>query len=177
MLVARDRLDQRALLERVVHERAHAAEDRPRRSTGPARRRVRRSARGSPCRHGTHAVIRVVVAEAEEDEEVEVARVRLDVRRSALGLVGPSASSHVSSSRSECGAANTRSDMPPELGRIALAVDGKAPHRDAVDDLGAGGERVAPRDVVGRARRQHLDLDVPWRDARRCTARAARRRR
>src|SRR5258706_5047583 len=36
----------------------------------------------------------------------------------------------------------------------------KAAYRHAVDTIASGGELVAPRDVVGGAGRQHLDLGV-----------------
>ena len=45
----------------------------------------------------------------------------------------------------------------------ARASTGKRRTVDAVHDLRPGGQRVAPRDVVGRARRQHFDLYVPAR--------------
>ena len=47
--VAGRRLDHRALLRRVVHERAHAAEAPARKSRGRSPDRVPRSARGPPC--------------------------------------------------------------------------------------------------------------------------------
>ena len=78
-LVVRDALDQRALFERVVHERAHAAEDR--RIDAEAERAVALGRRHQDRlrRHRAAAVERVVIAEAEEDEEVVVGFVRLDV--------------------------------------------------------------------------------------------------
>ena len=78
-LVVRHALDQRALFERVVHERADAAEHR--RIDAEAERAValRRRHQDRLRRHRAAAVIRVVIAEAEEDEEVVVGFVRLDV--------------------------------------------------------------------------------------------------
>ena len=50
--------------------------------------------------------------------------------------------------------------QPPEDARIALVLDAKAPDGHAVDRLDAGRQLVPPRDVVGGARGQHLDLGV-----------------
>ena len=78
-LVVRHALNQRALFEGVVHERAHAAEDR-RIDAEPERAVAFRGRHQDRLRrHRAAAVIRVVVAEAEEDEEVVVGFVRLDV--------------------------------------------------------------------------------------------------
>ena len=49
---------------------------------------------------------------------------------------------------------------PTEVIGLAFAADGKPPDRDAVHLLETGVELVAPRDVVGRTGRQHLDLGV-----------------
>ena len=49
----------------------------------------------------------------------------------------------------------------PEETRIALVLHTEPAHRHVVDALDAGRELVAPRDVIGRARREHLDLGVP----------------
>ena len=95
VLVARDRLDHRALFGRVVHQRADAAEDR--REDRQADRRVALGGGHQDRRAGgrAHAVIRVVVAIAEEDAEVVVARRAARCDRPAPGSSGPSASSHV----------------------------------------------------------------------------------
>ena len=75
-------LDERPFLERVVHERPRAAKHRRRRSTGPTagiafgRRHEHRL-----VRHGARAVPRVVVAVAEEHEEVELGRARASMCR------------------------------------------------------------------------------------------------
>src|SRR2546423_1287905 len=42
----------------------------------------------------------------------------------------------------------------------ALFRDAESPHMDAVDRVGAGFERIRPRRVVARARRQPLDVGV-----------------
>ena len=51
--------------------------------------------------------------------------------------------------------------QPAERQRIALVLDPEAAHADAVDRFDAGRQLVPPRDVVGGARGQHLDLGVP----------------
>ena len=63
---------QRALLERVVHERADAAEDRPEDRQPERAVALGRRHEDRLLGHRAHAVVRVVVAEAEEDEEVVV---------------------------------------------------------------------------------------------------------
>ena len=71
VVVARNGLDQRTFLERVVHECAHAAKDG---SKDPEpQRAITLGGRNRRCLgcDRTHSVIRVVIAEAEEDEEVE----------------------------------------------------------------------------------------------------------
>ena len=50
--------------------------------------------------------------------------------------------------------------VAPEDERVALALDRKATHPDAVDVLDAGCQLVAPRDVVAGARGQDFDLGV-----------------
>ena len=47
---------------------------------------------------------------------------------------------------------------PPEHQRIPFALHRKAAHRNVVDAFFAGGQFVAPRDVVGGAGRPHFDL-------------------
>ena len=89
----------RALFERVVHERANATEHR--REDPEAQRAVALGGRHQDGlrRHRAAAVERVVVAEAEKDEEVVVGFVRLDVVDQRRAGPDPSASSHASSSR------------------------------------------------------------------------------
>ena len=48
----------------------------------------------------------------------------------------------------------------PEHDRIALVFDLEPPDRDAVDRLEAYRQIVAPRDVIGGARRQDFDGGV-----------------
>src|SRR4026209_1134158 len=49
-----------------------------------------------------------------------------------------------------------------ELDRISLGGDTETVDRNAVNDVAAFRQLVFPRDVIAmRARRQHLDLDVP----------------
>ena len=70
-MVARNGPDQRTFLERVVHECAHAAKDGSK-DTEPQRAITlgRRNQKSLGCDR-THSVVRVVVTETEEDEEVE----------------------------------------------------------------------------------------------------------
>src|SRR5687767_12719028 len=48
-----------------------------------------------------------------------------------------------------------------ELQRVAFVRHAKPPDGHAFHPLGSGPELVTPCDVVGRARRQHLDVRVP----------------
>ena len=89
----------------------------------PIARRVRRSARESRAVGGrARAVIRVVVAIAEEEAEVVVARHAVRCNRSSAGLVGPSASSQSSSSASECGCVEDALRPAAEHERIAFVL-------------------------------------------------------
>ena len=131
-------------------------------STGRSPRRARPSARESRVPATARAPwIRVVIAVAEEQAVVVVGRRACARWSTSAGLVGPSASSQSSSSPIECGCSKTRSDRRPNSERIALVLHAKAPHRNAVDLSRRPAELVAPRDVVGRARRQDLDVGVP----------------
>ena len=49
---------------------------------------------------------------------------------------------------------------PAEIEGIAFVLDAESADRHAVDRFDAGWQLVAPRDVVGGARGQHLDLGV-----------------
>ena len=111
-LTAAHMLEQRTLLERVVHHRAGAAEHRLEHLQPDGRIALRGRHEHRLGGHGPHAVPRVVVAIAEEDEEVER---RLFSRRCRMraGLVGPSLSSQRSSSASECVRSNTRCESRP----------------------------------------------------------------
>ena len=91
--VARRGLDQRALFERVVHERAHAAEHRPEDRQANRRIALRGRHEHRLVRHRARAVPRVVVAIAEEDEEVELGAPRCSTCSISAGLAGPSLSS------------------------------------------------------------------------------------
>jgi len=160
-LVVGHAVDQRALLERVVHERAHAAEDR-RVDAEPERAVAFRGRHQDRLRrHRAAAVVRVVIAEAEEDEEVVVGFVRLDVfDQRGTGRSFRLEPGELIAERMRFGEDLLRPFR--ELDRIALDRNGKAVHRDAVNDLAARWKFVLPRNVVAmRARGQHLDLDVP----------------
>ena len=159
-LVVRDALDQRLFLERVVHQRANAAEHR--RENGQAQRPVALGGRhqNGLRRHRAAAVERVVIAEAEEDEEVVVGFVRLDVvdERRAGGPFGIEPRQFIAQR------VRLREDLGRplrELDRVALDRHREAVDRNPVDDLQAGWQLVLPRDVIAmRAGREHLDLDV-----------------
>ena len=68
------------------------------------------------------AVPGVVVAVAEEQDEIELRRPHARGSRRARGWPGPSLSSHASSSAIECGCSNTRRDSRPKCMRIALVA-------------------------------------------------------
>ena len=103
---------------------------------------------------------RVVVAVTEEDDEVEgVSRFRqvLDQRRACRALaVEPG---EFIGERVRLLEDSTRSAS--ELERLPFMRNWKASDRNAVDVLDAGGQLVAPRDVIARAGRDDFDLRVP----------------
>ena len=111
-------------------------------------------------RHAAHAVPGVVVAIAEEQEEVEGVGLLADVvdqRRAGRAfaveprdLVGDRVAPLEHLRRSLA-----------EVLRVALARDREAAHRDAVDRLGALGVVRLPGDVVVGAGGQHLDAVPP----------------
>ena len=76
-------------------------------------------------------------------------------------LFGPSALSHFSSSRYECGWLNTRSDQRPNTCGSRGVIDPKPADGNAVHDFHPGRKLVAPRHVVARARREHVNGGVP----------------
>jgi hypothetical protein len=49
---------------------------------------------------------------------------------------------------------------PSEHARIAHLVDAKAVYRNTIDHFSARRIFVAPRDIVARARREHVDVRV-----------------
>ena len=159
-LVLGHALDQRALLVRVVHEGAHAAEHR--RIDAEAQRAVALRGRHQDRlrRHRARAMERVVVAEAEEDEEVVIGFVAADVldevrAGGTFGIEPRQLIAHRMLLREH--------SLRPrrELDRIAVADVLEAVHRNAVHHLLAFGQLVLPRNVIAmRARGQHLDLDV-----------------
>ncbi len=92
--VAGRRLDHRALFGRVVHDGRARRGTPGRRSTGRSPDRAPRSARGRPSPAPRRAPMpRVVVAIAEEDDEVERRRPRGSTCSTSAGLAGPSLSS------------------------------------------------------------------------------------
>ena len=157
--IARRRLDHRPLFVRVVHHGAHALEDRP--EHRQADRRVALGGRDEDgARRGrTHAVVGVVVAIAEEQAVVVLAAVLGEVvdqggRRRTFGVEPVQlVAERVRLLEDAIGPA-------PEEPRIALAFHAKPPHRHAVDRFDPGRQLVAPRHVVGGARRQDLDLGM-----------------
>ena len=159
VLIARHALDHRALFVRVVHERAHAAKHRGKhREPDGGIALSGRHQDGAPRRR-PRAVIRDPVAIAEEQTVVVRAgacRQVIDQRRTVRPFgVHPVelVPERVPVLEHPIGAAG-------EQMRITFVLDAKPPDGYAVDGLDAGGERVPPRDVVGGARRQHLDLCV-----------------
>ena len=82
-------LDQRALLERVVHDGADAAEHRLKDRQADRRIALGRRHEDRLVRHRAGAVPRVVVAVAEEDEEIELVADAADVARRARGSSVP----------------------------------------------------------------------------------------
>ena len=159
-VVAGDGLDHRALLEGVVHEAAHAAEDRAedRQAHRPVALGGRHEER--PGRGGADAVVGVVVTEAEEEEEV-VARLvpadAVDERRRRRPLARQP--------RELVGDGMGRPEHvvrpPAEALRVARSAHGEAPHAHAVHVGLAGRELVPPRDVVAGARGQHVHVGAP----------------
>ena len=159
--VAGRRLDHRALFVRVVHDGAHAAEDR-----AEDRQADRRIALRGRHEHGlagdaARAVERVVVAVAEEDDEVEAGGRSRRGSRPAPGSPALRCRARRARRRSSAACSKTRARPPAELERLAFVRDRKASHRDAVDLLDAGRQLVAPGDVVARAGRDDFDLGVP----------------
>jgi len=158
--VGGDGVDHGALFERVVHDRADAAEHGAEQAHAHGRIPLGRRDEDRLAIHRARAVTGVVVAVAEEDEEVVGLAAPLEVldeRRAGrpfavepLQLVGERVRLVEDADRSA-----------PELLGIPRMPDRKPPHRDAVDRLDARGELVPPRHVVASARGQHLDLVVP----------------
>ena len=158
-LVPRERLDHLAFFGRVVHQRAHTPEDR--REDREANRGVTLGGRNQngATTGRADAVIRVIVAVAEEEAVVVVRRVAPEVaderRRCRTLCVKPGQLVREWMRRVE--------DVPrepPEDQRIAFSLDPKTPHADAVDRLHARRQLVLPRDVVRSARGQDFDLGV-----------------
>ena len=124
----------------------------------------RRVAFGGGDQHGPRAchpeaVIRMVVAVAEEDTVVvgiAVATKMIDQARAGRSLAAQPR--QLGSDRMRLFEDLRR--PPTEHVDVAFPADRKPPDRDAVHPLDTGVELVAPRDVVGRAGRQDLDLDV-----------------
>ena len=156
----RDVPDHRAFLVRVVHEGTHAPEHRAEHREADRRIAFR-------CRHeqraigdGARSVERVPVAIAEEDEPV-VCRPRASrtCRRSA-GLVGPSASSHASSSWMECTRLKTASCRRAKSVTSRWCATGNRRTGTPWIVFDARGQLVRPGDVIARAGRKHLHLMV-----------------
>ena len=169
VVVAGHRLEQRALLGRVVHAARGRRGGSAGRSPARAPRRARRSGtRIALSRHRPRAVIRVVVAQAEEQEEVVVACVLRRCSRISAGLVGPSASSQASSSLSECVCVEDAL-RPARRSRAGSRVvrDRKPAHGDAVHRLVA--RRVA-RWPTRCSRGRRWSAPRPRRGAARCSA-------
>ena len=160
LLVAGDGVNHRPLFGRVVHHRADAAEQRLEdrqadRGVALGGRHEDRARAG-----GARAVVGVVVAVAEE-QAVVVARRRVSRRsRSAPGWSGPRRRASRARRRANGGAGRRDRTASPNTQRIALVLHAEPADRHAVDCLDAGRQLVAPRHVVGRAGRQHLDLAV-----------------
>ena len=176
VVIVRDRLDEPFLFRAVVHQRAHAAEDARRQREAdrfvPLCRRHENGAR----RHRLRAVIRVIVAIAEE-KNVVVSRVRgaqMPQERRALRPFGVEPLQLV-----EMRMRVVEHAIGPaaEHMRIARVIDSKPAHGNAVHHVRARRIVVPPRHVIARARREHLDVGVLRQGARRRSGRAARRRR
>ena len=115
------------------------------------------SVRGRRARDGARTVVRLVVPDAEEDDEVELTSDRRSrVRRP--GLTGPSLSSQSSSSCSEWDRV-TRRDRTPKVADAALARHAEAFDGDAVDLVGAG-RGISSRQV--RWSRAHVVSTRTW---------------
>ena len=155
-----DRLNHRALFGRVVHERADAAEHRL-----EDRQPDRRVALGGrhqdrARRRGAHAVVRVVVAVAEEEAVVVVAGVLRRCSRRAPGSSVPRR--RASRARRRASAAARRRDPIARRTTSGSRSCFTRKRRTGTPLTCSTPARqlVAPRDVVGRARRQDLDLGV-----------------
>ena len=139
----------------------------PRNTGAKDRQADRRIALGRRHEHGlvghrARAVPRVVVAVAEEDEEVELAGRPLDVpdeRRARRAL-----RSRASAARraSECGCSKTELRAAAELDRCcAAARPGNRRTLMPLTVVVARRQLVLPGDVVARAGREHFDVGVP----------------
>ena len=157
--VAGDGVDHGLLFGRVVHDRPDASEQRleDRQADRLVAFRGRHENRPSACR--ARSVKGVVVAVAEEQAVVVISGVLLDViderrarrpfRIEPVELVAQ----RVPLLEHAIGAL-------AEHQRIAFVLHLEAAYLHAVDLLHAGLQLVAPRDVVGGARREHFDLAV-----------------
>ena len=129
---------------------------------------------GQPPRH----VPGVIVAIAEEEDEVEIGAPRGRGSRSSAGLAGPSLSSQASSSASECALVeHARAIAGRTRAGCRSCATGKRRTGTPLTCSTPAGQLVAPRDVVARAGRDDLDLARAAPGVRRCSARAVPRRR
>ena len=160
LVIAGDGMDHRAFFGGVVHHAANASKQRLEDREANRFVALGRGHEHRARRRRSGAVIRVVVPVAEEDEEVVVGGVRGDVlrQRTARGSLSVDPAELV---RQRMGLVEHTIRLLGEPVGIALPLHAKPPHRHAVDRLDAGGALVAPRHVVGRARRQHFDVGVP----------------
>ena len=158
--LAADGLDQRALFRRVVHDRAHAPEDRAEQPQPDGRVALGRRHEHGLLGHRARAVVGVVVAVAEEQDVVELVADPGDVsmqRRARRPLAVEPAQFVLRGSEARRTPVRPRAEVP----QVALATTGKRRTGTPFTRSTPGRQLVTPGDVVARARGEDFDLRVP----------------
>jgi hypothetical protein len=160
VLITRDGVNHRLLFVGVVHDGPNAAKRGPEDPERDCRIPLCRWHEHRLGRYATRAVPGMIVPVAEEQHEIQVPR-RADQMRDQRGACRPLALEPGELVGDGMRMLEHAVGAPPELVRVPLVSDRKAPDGDPVHLLDAGRPLIPPRHVVGGARGENLDLRVP----------------
>ena len=166
VLVPGDGVDERALLERVVHDGAHSAENRAKQCQTQCRVALHRWDEHRAIGNRARTMVGVVISRAEEQDEVEVASARAQARHE-LAADGPFAVQPLQLFLQRVDRVEYLVRATGEFGEMALPRDRKALDPHAVDLGDSLRKLVAPGEIVARTGGQHAHLGVlaqPLRD-------------
>ena len=150
-------MDHRAFFVRVVHDGTDAAKYGRKDPERNRRIALGGGNENRPRRDAPRTVKRVVIAVAEEQDEIERAARNMVDERAARRPFAVEPGELIGR---RVRVLEDPLRTPAEVPWIALAVHGKPPYLDAVHGLGAGRELVAPGDVIAGTRRDDFHVRV-----------------